>query len=501
MSTFKTLLLHEIIQQIKTLKFILLVVVSVVLSIVIGYLNINNYVDRHENYLEEVRKAEDAKHEFRVYSEFNVPIFNPPNPLSIFAKGFDEKADYRYDIAIAKLPIPQSISVGNNPLMVIFNDMDIVQMIAVIFSLWILFITVDAIVSEKENSTLKIIFANRVNRLEFFFAKYIGALIPLSLALLLSFILVLILVVLNSSFQTEALFFVKVFILFLYSIVFLSFFILLGLMISTLSKSSAGAVAFSLFTWLVITFLYPNTISYLIDSQTDIQSEDVLMKKIEEDEKQLIIDAVKWESANSPKEGTNFWSSRGGGFERPYFPGYILGSRSTMEFYLKYLAEITPRYLESQNRTIEKHISYENMKLRQAELLKKFTFYLPNYLFISGCELIATTDRKNEFDNFWTEVRMFRSTVMEYLKNKNAFGYRFFTVLPVSEFRDETPYIDNIESFEYENTKTRIPIDDSPVFVYHNKIGTPVQLIVLILCNIALFIFGVNIFRKQSLII
>ena len=385
--------------------------------------------------------------------------------------------------------------------MVIFNDMDIVQMIAVIFSLWILFMTAGTIVSEKENTTLKVIFTNRINRLKFFLAKYVGVLIPLSLTLLLSFILVIILVIVNSSFQTETLFFVKVFILFLYSIVFLSFFILLGLMISTLSKSSAGAIAFSLFAWLIITFLYPNTISYLIDSQTKIQQESTLKEKIEDDEKQLIIDAIKWKSANSPNEGTNFWTSRGGGIERPYFPGYILGSKSTMEFYLEYLNEIIPSYLELQNKIIEKHIAHENMKLRQATLLKKFTSFLPNYLFIDGCEIISATDRENEFDNFWAKVRFFRSSVLEYLKNKNAFGYKFFTVFPVDEFKEVAPYIENIENFEYEHTEIRIPIDDIPVFKYTNKIDAPVQLTILLFCNIVLFIVGVTFFRKQGLIL
>ena len=499
MSTFRTLLLHEILQQIKTLKFVLLIVVSLALSIVIGYLNINNYVDRHENYLEEVSKAEEAKKEYRVYSEFNMPVFNPPNPLSIFAKGYDEKADYRYDVSPVKLPIPQSISVTNNPLMVLFNKLDLIQMIAVIFSVWVLLMTAGVIVGEKEDATLKLIFVNNVSRLKYFSVKYLGALIPLILALLLSFITVILMILFNPGISMNTAFFFKILLLIFCSIVFLSFYILLGLTVSSISKTSSGAIVASLFIWVILVFIYPNTVNYLVTSYTKTTSEDELISNNEALIKDPVLDRIKWMQEHRNTGGGNCWGGAMSLDELEYIGimKFAVCDEKSMNYFLTVNNKFLPEIFSLQNQLLNNHIDFENEKLKQLKVFKGFTFFLPNAIFTSSSENFSATSIRSEFIDFWDNVRIYRQQIMEYLKSKNAFSYQFFTTIPEQLISDS----ENLDQskYNYDETAIRIDIEDAPRFSYINKTTIPVDIIGLILLNMIAFGTGIYYFNKKSL--
>lgn len=499
MNTFKTLLLHEILQQIKTLKFVLLIVVSLALSIIIGYLNINNYVDRHKNYLEEVRKAEEAKKEYRVYSEFNMPVFNPPDPLSIFAKGYDEKADLRYDVSPVKLPIPQSISVTNNPLMVIFNSLDLIQMIAIIFSVWVLLMTAEVVVGEKEDATLKLIFANNVSRLKYFSAKYLGALIPLILAIILSFITVILMILFNSGISVNAAFFLKILLLIFSSIIFLSFYILLGLTVSSISKTSSGAIVASLFIWVILVFIYPNTVNYLVTSYTKTSSEDRLITNNEALIKEAVTNRLKWQQEHI-RGGGNCWavSSMEAIETFGLSPGFAICDEESMNKFLTTNNKFLPELFDLQKKLLNNHIKYESEKTAQLEIFRRFTFFIPNSIFKSSCESFCATDVKSEFIDFWDKVRIYRQRIMEYLERKNAFGYKFFTTVPEKLIGD----FENLDQskYNYDETDIRIDIEDAPRFSYFKKTTIPVDIIGLILLNLTVFGTGIYYFNKRSLI-
>lgn len=499
MNNFKILLLHEILQQIKTLKFILLIFVSLALSIVIGYLNINNYVDRHENYLEEVRKAEEAKKEYRVYSEFNMPVFNPPNPLSIFAKGYDEKADYRYDVSPVKLPVPQSISVTNNPLMVLFNSLDLIQMIAIVFSVWVLLMTAGVIVGEKEDETLKLIFTNNVGRLKYFSAKYLGALIPLILALLLSFITVILMMFFNSGISMNAAFFLKILLLIFGSIVFLSFYILLGLTVSSISKTSSGAIVTSLFIWVILVFIYPNTVNYLVTSYTKTTSEDEFIFNNEALIKDAVSSRIKWIEEHITKGG-NCWTVRSlEAIETiGLSPEFAICNEETMNRFLKINNKFLPELFDLQKILLGNYIKYESEKITQLKIFRRFTFFIPNTIFKSSCESFCATDVKSEFIDFWDKVRIYRQHIMEYLKGKNAFGYLFFTTVPEELIGN----FENLEQskYNYDETDIRIHMEDVPHFSYSKKTTMSVDIIELILLNLIVFGTGIYYFNKKSLI-
>lgn len=502
MKNFKILVIQEFLQQIKTLKFVLLLVVSLALSIVIGYLNINNYIDRHENYVEEVRKSEEAKKEYRVYSEFNMPVFNPPNPLSIFSKGYDEKADHKYDISPVKLPVPQSISVANNPLMVIFNSLDIIQLIAVIFSVWVLLMTAGAIVGEKEDATLKMIFANNVGRLKYFTTKYLGALIPLILAILISFITVILMILFNPGISVNTTFFVKILLLIFSSILFLSFYILLGLTISSISKTSSGAIVTSLFIWVILVFIYPNTVNYFVTSYTKTTSEDEFVSKNEILIKDALTRRLDWLKENRAGGGS-CWTvmSFGNGEEGLEFMAinkFAICNKKAMEHFLKTNNKFLPEIISLHEQLLKNHIDFEGEKLKQLKVFKGATFFLPNSVFTSSCEAFCATGIKSEFIDFWDNVRIYRQSIMEYLEDKNAYGYKFFTTVPeelIGEF-------ENLEKskYSYDETKIRLEMEDAPRFSYSKKASIPLEAIGLIILNLIVFGTGIYFFNKKSLI-
>jgi len=178
MDNFKTLLKQEFLRLIHSFKFSLILIVSVIVTVVCVYVQIKDFEDRQQNYFEEVMKTEELKKSFLVFSEFKIPILIKPKPLSIFAKGFDEKIGNKIIISVTEIPEFQTTSQKRNPFLDIFLNFDIISIVQIILSIMTVFLVADTISGEREDETLKLVFANHVSKFEYFSQNLSGACSP-----------------------------------------------------------------------------------------------------------------------------------------------------------------------------------------------------------------------------------------------------------------------------------------------------------------------------------
>ncbi len=280
MKNFKTLLIQEFLNQVKSFKFLLMVLLTLIVTVFTAYVQIIDFKERYQNYQAEALKASQETKEACTFAELHVPVITPPNPLSVFSKGFDEKAGNRIVISVEDLPELETVSQKKNPFMAIFMNFDIISIVKIILSLMAIYLIADTISGEREEETLKMVFMNSVTRLEFFLAKYVAVLVVLTIPLLGIFLFSSFFISLQPLIHLTAIQWLRILLIFLSSLGFLSVFILIGLWISVKSYSSSQAMILGLLVWVITVFIYPTLVNYVTGEIVAVPSSDEINNQI-----------------------------------------------------------------------------------------------------------------------------------------------------------------------------------------------------------------------------
>ena len=122
-----------------------------------------------------------------------------------------------------------------NPLLNLFSAIDIVFIFEVVLSLMALIFAYDAISGERERGTLRLVLTHPVRRGHILLAKYISAMICLLGPLLMSLLLAAILLITSTAISLNISDFLRIGGIILSSIVYLSVFYLIGMLISAVT--------------------------------------------------------------------------------------------------------------------------------------------------------------------------------------------------------------------------------------------------------------------------
>ena len=153
-----------------------------------------------------------------------------------------------------------------NPLLNLFTSIDIVFIFEVVLSLIALIFAYDAIAGERERGTLRLVVTHPVRRGQILLAKYISAMLCLLVPLLISLLLAVILLTTSTVISLSIGDFLRIGGIILSSIVYLSVFYLIGMLISTVTRRTGTALMLAMFVWGFWVLVYPNA-----DSRCDLR--------------------------------------------------------------------------------------------------------------------------------------------------------------------------------------------------------------------------------------
>ena len=136
---------------------------------------------------------------------------------------------------------------------------DWVFIIGVVLSLVALLFTFDAIVGEKERGTLKLVMAQSLPRHTLLLGKFLGAMLVLSLVMVLGMVVNLLLVLSLSAAHLGAGETVKLVGMVGLALLYLSIFVSLGLWVSARSSSARASLVSVLLLWTCTTLIWPQT--------------------------------------------------------------------------------------------------------------------------------------------------------------------------------------------------------------------------------------------------
>ena len=180
-----------------------------------------------------------------------------PQPLRIFVRGLE---DHLPSQVHTSLWMSRRINEEffRNPLFLFFTAPDYSYIINIVVSLLSLLFVFDAICGEKERGTLKLVLANSVPRDLVLLGKWIGGYISLAFPFLVALLGGLTYVRLTGAIQLEGETLERLLWIIVVSLLYISLFFTLGMLISVLTHKASTALIIALFVWVCWILVIPN---------------------------------------------------------------------------------------------------------------------------------------------------------------------------------------------------------------------------------------------------
>ena len=263
-----TLIRRELLDNLMTFRFAAAVFITLLLVVANTAVLLKDYERRLASYNTAAQKNQQDMKTRKTYSAADLSIDRPPNPLSIFNVGLDKRLGNTLGVRYFYLPSLWDAGKhgSNNPFLNIFSAIDIVFIFQVVLSLLALVFAYDAIAGERERGTLRLVLTHPVRRGHILIAKYMSAMICLLIPVLMSFLLVLILLTLSNSVYLSTDDFLRIGGVVFTSLVYLSLFYLIGMLISAATRRTSTALMLSMFVWGFLVLVYPNMILTAIET-------------------------------------------------------------------------------------------------------------------------------------------------------------------------------------------------------------------------------------------
>ncbi len=286
---------RELYDHLNSLRFAFTMVLLLILMIInaIGYLGEYKaqsvaYQEKVSASLDKMRSNADSLYTLLTAGPGN--LYKKPSPLSFCAnsgeafipesaQGSSASWSAGFDgfsiRGIWRMKYPQT-----NPnlwnIMPDYTDVDWGNIISVVLSLVAILFTFDAISSEQEHGTLRLILSNSISRGTALVSKFLAALITISIPFLIAALINLFLLYTSGSTPLGASEWERLGIIALIAFVYVSIFLALGLLISSHVNHSSTSLTILLLVWVVWIALLPFTLGALTSGLQPTMTSDEL---------------------------------------------------------------------------------------------------------------------------------------------------------------------------------------------------------------------------------
>ncbi|HEX9653447.1 MAG TPA: ABC transporter permease subunit [bacterium] len=237
-------------------KFVVTFSVCSLLILLSVFVGIQEYKAAVAQYDAVNQLAEQELREQTSLMGLSTRVHRQPDPMQIFVSGV------HYDIGrlsaihpFLALKLTNSVY-SDDPIFAAFRFIDFSFIVQIVLSLFAILFTYDAISGERESGMLKLNFSNAVPRARYVITKFVGAWLGLVVPLLIPILMGLLLIVISGvPLTTEH--WAKILLLLAAALLFFTFFVALGLLVSALTRHSSVSFLVSLVLWVFLVLIVP----------------------------------------------------------------------------------------------------------------------------------------------------------------------------------------------------------------------------------------------------
>lgn len=443
---FITLIRRELLNNLMTFRFAAATFIMLLLVVANTFVLINDYESRLVSHNNSVNMHKRQLQETNTYSAGEIRVDRPPNPLSIFNVGYDKQLGN--EVRITHLYVPSLWDAGmhgsSNPFMDMFASMDIIFIFEVILSLLALIFAYDAFAGEYQSGTLRLVLTHPVRRGNILVAKYVSAMLCLIVPLSISLLLSLILLTTSTSISLNTDDFLRIGGIIFTSIVYLSVFYLIGLLISAVTRRTSTALMLSMFVWGFLVLVYPNMILAVIPQHDSPQERktsaynkiEQMWQELDKERKQyLATDDFPGEDWAYELRGWGYRSSNFIMFGNPHtliykcrdvmnFTGFGEEDEYKMPHAQKHFRYLGPRIIDTADKTwLVRKPALEDIYIQPANTERIWLKLSPVGLYDAATKTWSGTDVRGVRD-FFHAARQYRKRVNDFFIDTDVFGSR-----------------------------------------------------------------------------
>jgi len=247
----RTLIAKDVRNDILSFRFLVSFVLLFVVVTVTAFLLSGDSLKKQDEY---ARRQIEIERYMKSYAHFN-RIMNvlrpsqPPVPFQALVRGLTS------DVNIEEF--------DDDPLPVMFPLIDLTFIVAVLMSLIALIFSYDAVCGEKEDGTLKLMLGNGLSRSRIILAKIAGGLMTLVWPFLLSLAAGMIIILLRPRVAWTGPDWAALGLIVAGAVIYVTVFYLIGVLLSSIHRSSSSSIMTSLFIWVLLVLVVPNLSPYV----------------------------------------------------------------------------------------------------------------------------------------------------------------------------------------------------------------------------------------------
>ncbi len=379
-----TVIKREILEHLQSLQFIILVVLSILLFSVNGWINVQKHREQMSRYLNAFRSMEEW------HSTRSTSLPMRPSPLVLIADGGSKYQPLGYHLQPKGRLVPMAAAQKNFKMPYV-PELDWAFIIKVIFSLFVLLLAFRGISGEKEVGTLRLVLSYALRRNQVLLGKYISIMLSVGIPIILGGFISLLIVSIFMPEIWSLMLVPRIALTILLIFFYLSIFAFLGLFVSSLIGRSSIVLLILLVVWILFVIVVPNLSGILSDKLADVPSEYQTAKQVKsvlEEQVHVRIDKIR---------------------------DRVKNGELTKEEDIK--AEADLAFEEGQQAVRNHYAVYENAMKHRTAMARKLSRMSPTALFQFASESLADTGPRRE-ERFLKNAETFSSIYDDYILEK-----------------------------------------------------------------------------------
>jgi ABC-type transport system involved in multi-copper enzyme maturation permease subunit len=433
-----TIVKKQVLVNVLSYRFVVGFALCQVLFVLATVILVRDYEERVSAHGEAVSRNARQLQEVKVFSQLSLNLSKAPSRLSPLCTGFDKK--FGNQVTVSSLQIPQ-LSAGRqekNPLLAALHSIDLVGVIQMVLGLLVLLFAHDTVSGERERGTLALSLSSSVPRHKFLFGQYLGGMITIVTVFLVGIALALLLIIRSPAIQFTSGEWLKLSLLILLSVAYVSALYLLGMLVSTVANRSVTALVVLLFFWILFVAVFPNLTTSLAARLKPIPARGTVSQEASVLMNEFWRGAYEHSQAHLPRPDHDFDLIKGRYVHSgslPYPITLYYAPREIMEWELAGVKEYVPRHIRTVERIHDLHRDYERRLEEQSRLARNLSRISPAWVYYHAATSLAGTDA-DSYLRFLERSRKYRRELIRYAESKDGlYSHRYFTRLEPSRWR------------------------------------------------------------------
>ncbi len=279
-------------------------------------------------------------------------LYRAPTRLAFLAEGHERDLPNTFEVSPFRIMGPTKKLRGNY-LLRKFDSLDWAFVVSVIMSFAAIVLVYDSISGEWEDGTLRLSMSNPLPRSTVILGKYLGITIVLMIPLLFGMLSSMIILSISEEITIAGMDWIRIAAMTLLSMLYLSIFVVLGLFVSSLFRSSSASLVVLLLVWVVIVIVIPNVGGTVVTGLSELPGRDFI------DQYAWTAITNTWNDYNARHPNASKWNTKGWSFGQDLARS-IAGNDALMRVYDSYWNRMLAQVRSGYNLTrISPYVAYQ----------------------------------------------------------------------------------------------------------------------------------------------